>query len=137
MGMTKDQVQRAIFMAAVCSETYTQFMNPDGSFVLPSAYTLYDTIEAKSLNRIWEPFGFIIQSDTEIIVAFRGTSSTTNWIDDAMASQIPFKYIKESCLTHRGFTNIYASARKQVLSALSKLSSDKALFITGHSLAVH
>ena len=45
-----------------------------------------------------------------------------------------FKYIKDSSLTHRGFTNIYASARGQVMSALNRLPAHKTLFITGHSL---
>ncbi|WMT42161.1 lipase family protein [Paenibacillus sp. D2_2] len=129
-----EQEQRAIFLAAVCGQTYEQFSNTDGSFIVPLNYSITDTIEAKSIIDIWEPFGFILESPHEIIVAFRGTSSTTNWISDIIASQKKFKYVKENCLTHRGFTDIYSSARSQIMSTLAKLSSNKALYVTGHSL---
>ncbi|MGZ7440192.1 lipase family protein [Paenibacillus sp. TH7-28] len=134
MELNAAQVQRALLLAAVCSQTYAQFSNEDGSFVLPPGYSLFDTIEAKSLIGVWERFGFILQSPEEIVIAFRGTSSATNWIADAIASQKTCRYIKEGGLTHRGFTGIYASARKQVLSALRRLPQDKTLYVTGHSL---
>ena len=134
MGDINDQEQWAIFLAAVCGQTYAQFSNADGSFVLPANYRLNDTIEAKSINGLWERFGFILESPQEIIIGFRGTVSTTDWISDAIASQMRFKYMKEDSLTHRGFTNIYASARRDIISALAKLSPDKTLFVTGHSL---
>ncbi|MDQ0192824.1 hypothetical protein J2T20_001173 [Paenibacillus wynnii] len=124
----------AIFLAAICGQTYAQFTNIDGSFVVPQNYSVNYTIQAKSINNEWERFGFIIESPQEIIVAFRGTSSTTDWISDIIASQKSFKYIKEDCLTHRGFTDIYSTARNGILSALTKLSTDKTLYITGHSL---
>ncbi|MDH6669798.1 triacylglycerol lipase [Paenibacillus sp. LBL] len=134
MGTSMEQEQWAIFLAAICGQTYTQFTNTDGSFVLPLRYSLHDTIEANSLIGVAERFGFILESPDEIIIAFRGTLSTTDWISDAIASQKNFKYIKEPSLTHRGFTNIYASTRGQIMSALNRLPHDKTLYITGHSL---
>ncbi|MGG6311474.1 lipase family protein [Paenibacillus macerans] len=134
MQLDTAQIQRALLLAAICSQTYEQFANPDGSFVLPDSYSLYDTIEAKSLVGLWERFGFILHSPDEIVVAFRGTSSTTNWIADVIATQQKFKWSKEACLTHRGFTGIYASARRQVMSALRRLPENKTLYVTGHSL---
>ncbi|MEK3737203.1 lipase family protein [Paenibacillus sp. FSL F4-0122] len=129
-----EQGQRAIFLAAVCGQTYTQFSNIDGVFVIPLDYQLCHPIEAQSFNNVWERFGFILESPQEIIIAFRGTSTTTNWISNVLASQERFKYLKEDSLTHRGFTNIYSSARDGIFSTLSKLSPDKTLYITGHSL---
>ncbi|AHV97924.1 lipase family protein [Paenibacillus sp. 7124] len=126
--------QRAIFLAAVCGQTYTQFSNADGSFVVPLNYSVSHIIQAKSINNEWERFGFIIESPQEIIIAFRGTSSTSDWISDIIASQKRFKYIKQDCLTHRGFTDIYSSARDELIAALTRLSTDKTLYITGHSL---
>lgn len=126
--------QRAIFLAAVCGQTYTQFANTDGSFVMPLNYTIRHTIRAKSLARVWERFGFIIESPEEIIIAFRGTSTTTDWISDIIASQTSFKFMKEDGLTHRGFTHINSSARQGILSELAKLPQDKILYVTGHSL---
>ncbi|OAB44476.1 lipase [Paenibacillus glacialis] len=134
VGNNKDQEQWAIFLAAISGQTYTQFSNVDGSFVVPLNYWVSDTFEAKSLSNVWERFGFILESSQEIIIAFRGTSSRTDWISNIMASQKNFKYIKEDCLTHRGFTDIYYSTRDGIISALSRLSPDKTLYITGHSL---
>ncbi|WP_410768567.1 lipase family protein [Fontibacillus sp. BL9] len=134
MDTPSDFEKRAIFLAAVCGQTYAQFSNPDGSFVVPFDFSVTHTIQAKSITKVWEVFGFIIESPQEIIIAFRGTSSTTDWISDAIASQMRFKYIKEDCLTHRGFTHIYSSARDGIMSALTNLSPDKTLYITGHSL---
>ncbi|MNI18443.1 Lipase (class 3) [compost metagenome] len=129
-----NQEQWAIFLAAICGQTYSQFSNSDGSFVIPVNYEFCHTIQAKSFSNVWEPFGFILQSQQEIIIAFRGTSSTNDWISNVLASQKRFKYVKEDCLTHRGFTGIYSSARSEIFSTLSMLSPDKTLYITGHSL---
>lgn len=135
MSTQSDFEQRAIFLAAICGQTYAQYSNPDGSFVVPLNYSICHTIEAKSLfSKGWERFGFILESPEEIVIAFRGTSSTTDWISDVIASQKRFKYIEDDCLTHRGFTDIYASARNEIVSALSRLPSGKNLYITGHSL---
>ncbi|MEK4511335.1 lipase family protein [Paenibacillus sp. FSL K6-2524] len=134
MGNKTGEEQWAIFLAAICGQTYSQFSNSDGSFVVPLNYVVCDTIQAKSINNVWESFGFILESPQEIIIAFRGTSSTPNWISNLIASQKRIKYIKEDCLTHRGFTDIYSSARSEIISALSKLSPSKTLYITGHSL---
>ncbi|WP_438351098.1 lipase family protein [Paenibacillus sp. FA6] len=134
VGNINDHEQWAIFLAAICVQTYAQFTNTDGSFVVPSDYSVSATFEAKSFRNVWERFGFILESPKEIIIAFRGTSSTTNWISNVIASQKNFKYIKEDCLTHRGFTDIYSSTRIGIISALTRLSPDKALYITGHSL---
>jgi len=134
MGNNKAHEQRAIFLAAVCGQTYAQFASADGSFVVPLNYSVIHTILARSISNQWENFGFILESPQEIIIAFRGTISTTDWLSDIIASQKKFKYIKEDCLTHRGFTDIYASARDGIISALAGLSADKTLYVTGHSL---
>ena len=134
VGNIKDHEEWAIFLAAVCGQTYAQFASVDGSFVVPFDFQVSDSIEAKSFSNVWERFGFILESPQEIIIAFRGTSSTTNWISNIIASQKRFKYIKEDCLTHRGFTDIYSSARSEIIATLSKLSQSKNLYITGHSL---
>lgn len=132
---TKDDLEkRALFLAAVCGQTYDQFMNKDGSFVVPLNYVVRQTIEANSITSEWERFGFILESPEEIIIAFRGTISTTNWIADAIASQTRFPYLQQECYTHRGFTDIYTSARSQIISRLALMPSNKTLYVTGHSL---
>jgi triacylglycerol lipase len=132
---TKDIDERtAIFLAAVCSQTYVQYIHMDGHFVTPEFHEVAATIHAKSLVGKWERFGFILQSEDRNIVAFRGTSSTTDWISDAIATQGKYKCVPGVGLSHRGISDIYYSTRGQILTALSKLPKDKPLLITGHSL---
>lgn len=134
MAAITGQDQWAIFLAAVCGQTYDQYSSADGSFVVPINYRVHYTIEAKSINNEWERFGFILESDQNIIIAFRGTSSRTDWVSDMIASQKKFPYILEDTLTHRGFLDIYSSARLGIVAALSRMSPDKSLIVTGHSL---
>ena len=125
----------AMFLAAACSQTYAQFENADGRFVVPQGYRVAEAFEAKSFGGTWERFGFILESDDRLVLAFRGTRSTTDWISDAIASQEKYKCVKDAGSTHRGISDIYYSARPAILPALKKLApSGKWLFIPGHSL---
>jgi triacylglycerol lipase len=124
----------AIFLAAVCGQTYAHYSDPDGRFVTPDPYKVVSTFRAKSLTGVAEKFGFIMQSDNRIIVAFRGTSSATDWISDVIASQAKYRCVKGAGQSHRGISDIYYSARDQILPVLGELSSDRTLYITGHSL---
>ncbi|WP_195576515.1 lipase family protein [Paenibacillus sp. 1001270B_150601_E10] len=127
-------VQDAILLAAISGQTYVQFYNPDGSFIVPTGYRKVADIEAKSFNPFMEKFGFIIESENTIIIAFRGTSSTSDWISDLRASQVRFKALDKHSCTHRGFTEIYNSARTSIKKQLLGLSPHKSLMVTGHSL---
>ncbi|WP_391574452.1 lipase family protein [Cohnella sp.] len=124
----------AIFLAAVCSQTYAQWNNPDGAFVVPRPFEFVGEIRAKSLLGESEKFGFVLQSDTHAIIAFRGTSSTSDWASDALVSQVKFKFVRNAGMTHRGFTDIYSGARAGISSCLRRISPDKTLYVTGHSL---
>jgi triacylglycerol lipase len=124
----------AIFLAAVCNQTYAQFSHPDGQFVVPEFYEVVATFNAKSITGHTERFGFILQSEDRIIVAFRGTSSTTDWISDAIARQGKYKCVLGAGKSHIGISDIYYSARGQILTALDTLCARKSLMITGHSL---
>jgi triacylglycerol lipase len=126
--------KRAVFLAAVCGQTYVQFGNEDGGFTIPAGYSVIHVIEAKSIVQVWETFGFILESPQDIIIAFRGSSTKGDWISNINASQKKFPYTKEPCYTHRGFTGIYSSARSAILSTLRRLPQDKPLYVTGHSL---
>lgn len=124
----------AIFLAAVCSQAYAQYSHPDGQFVVPEFYEVVASFNAKSVTGHSERFGFILQSEDRIIVAFRGTSSATDWISDAIARQGKYKCVQGAGKSHLGISNIYYSAREQILTALATLSARKSLMITGHSL---
>ncbi|RAP75571.1 lipase family protein [Paenibacillus montanisoli] len=126
-------IRTAIFLAAVCGQTYVQYNN-DGLFLVPTTYRLVGQFQAASYTGNEEPFGFVLESDRAAILAFRGTSSPTDWVMDMIAQQVPFKPVKNGGYTHRGFTEVYMSARDQFLRLLDQVPKDKPLFVTGHSL---
>lgn len=132
-GSTID-IRTAIFLAAVCGQTYTQYNN-NGYFLVPDSYRVVGPFNASSFTGNEEPFGFVIESPQAVILAFRGTSSPTDWVTDMIAQQTIFKPLsKKSVMTHRGFTEVYMSARDQIFQLLDQVPSDKPLFVTGHSL---
>lgn len=124
----------AIFLAAVCSQTYAQFNDAEGRYVIPEFYEQAASFSAKSITGQMETFGFILESKDRIIIAFRGTSTTTDWISDAIAIQSNYRCVPNSGKSHKGMSDIYYSARKAILSSLDKLPAHKKLMITGHSL---
>lgn len=124
----------SIFLAAMCSQSYGQLGKGSENVILPRNYRMVSSFTATSALSGKEPFGFIAESDRQIVIVFRGTSSTSDWISDAIASQTVYPYAKDGGLVHKGFLDIYNSARKQILSTMSKLSPRKTLYLTGHSL---
>lgn len=126
--------RRALFLAAVCRQTYAQFGNTDGAFILPRNYGVAGTFQAKLFGKFKETFGFILETDDNIVIAFRGTSSPVDWIADMIARQQKFPFVRNAGWTHEGFTAIYRSARKQIFAILNRLPGHKKLYITGHSL---
>lgn len=124
----------ALFLAAVCSQTYLQFTNPSGLFLVPRNYTLVGTFKAKAYDQTEEAFGFLLTSEQSSVLAFRGSGSAVDWVSDFIAQQTPYRPVKNSGYTHKGFTDIYMSARDQILTLMEQLPADKPLFITGHSL---
>jgi triacylglycerol lipase len=133
-GTNKFDCGTALFLAAVCGQTYAQFHNPHGLFVVPEGYKLAATFEATPFGGSKELFGFILQSDASCVVAFRGTSTFGDSISDAIARQTKFRFVRGAGYTHTGFTDLYGSARKKIMSVLRKLRARKRLYVTGHSL---
>ncbi|MEK8127930.1 lipase family protein [Paenibacillus filicis] len=134
MSSSPFDTRNAIFLAAVCGQTYSQFDNQDGTFVLPHGYRLIASFKASSFMGSEAWFGFITESADRIIIAFRGTNTRPEWISNSIARQTPYPFLSDSGLVHSGFLDIYRTARKSILSALRKLPEDRKLFITGHSL---
>ncbi|MDF2652899.1 MAG: lipase class 3 [Paenibacillus sp.] len=124
----------AIFLAAMCSQSYILLANGPESVIMPHNYRMVSSFKATSILSEKEFFGFIAESDAQIVIVFRGTHTTSDWISDAIARQIQFPYTKEQCFVHEGFLDIYRSARKSIVTALNKLATEKTLYITGHSL---
>ncbi|WP_225442681.1 lipase family protein [Paenibacillus lycopersici] len=126
-------LRTAIFLAAVCSQTYVQYDN-GGLFLTPDTYSLVGPFSAASYAGDEELFGFVLESERGVILAFRGTISPTDWITDMMAQQTAFKPLGKGCMTHRGFTEVYMSARDAIFKLLNQTAKGKPLFVTGHSL---
>lgn len=124
----------AIFLAAACGQTYNQFADPEGGFVLPAGYTCTTEFSGRPLAGGKERFGFVMESDRAVVVAFRGTDTKADWISDLIARQTKFGYVPGAGNTHLGFTQIYDSTRDQILRVLKETSPEKTLLVTGHSL---
>jgi triacylglycerol lipase len=130
--ITMLNVNLAIFLAQCCKLTYDEFQNK-GNFNVPLGYNLITTFKGDSSSNK-ELFGYIMESDDSIVVAFRGTVTDPDWIMDAEAYQTPFPYVLNGGAVHRGFLHIYSSCRNKILNTLKKCSNHKTLYITGHSL---
>ncbi|MBJ6361351.1 Mbeg1-like protein [Paenibacillus sp. GCM10012307] len=127
-------MKTTLFLAAVCDQTYTQFHNRDGTFIMPEGYHLVGDMTGTSYKSARERFGFVIASDKAAVIAFRGTGTATEWISDLIARQTDYRYVKDGGMTHQGFTDIYRSLRGQLVELVSKVPSGLPLFVTGHSL---
>jgi triacylglycerol lipase len=82
-----------------------------------------------------EPFGFCARdrAGTGCLV-FRGTSSTSDWADDADADQRPYDLVPNYGQVHDGFLKLYTSMRTDVLHELDSVGPLNELRVTGHSL---
>ncbi|MGO4886210.1 lipase family protein [Anaerobacillus sp. MEB173] len=118
-----------ILLAAVCYQANMR-IHRGGKYRRPKGFQ-----EVISLDSIAYPLaGFIIESSSEIIVAFRGTEEPIDVLADLDWVQVPFPFVSDSGRTDRGFTRDYQSVRKDVIKTLKNLHPDKRLYITGHSL---
>ncbi|WP_139992811.1 lipase family protein [Paenibacillus paridis] len=127
-------LRTALFLAAVCGQTYMQYNNKDGLFLVPRGYSLVSEFTAKAYDNSEERFGFVLTSERASVLAFRGSGSAVDWVSDFIAQQTVYRPVKNSGLTHKGFTDIYMSARVQIIEILKQLPTQKPLFVTGHSL---
>jgi triacylglycerol lipase len=126
----------AILLAAMCHQSNQLIENEKGEIILPKRFKLIHTIYAFAgvEEPEAEPFGFIAESNNEIVIAFRGTDSFKDNESDQDLYQVEYPFVENVGKTHRGFTCIYQSARNEMMRELMKLSRDKKLFITGYSL---
>lgn len=127
-------LRTALFLAAVCGQTYLQYNNKDGLFLVPRTYSLVSEFTARAYDNSDERFGFVLTSERASVLAFRGSGSAVDWVSDFIAQQTTYRPVKNTGLTHKGFTDIYMSARSQILDIMKQLPPDRPLFITGHSL---
>ncbi|NOV02494.1 lipase family protein [Paenibacillus planticolens] len=127
-------IRTAIFLAAMCKQSYELLEKGPEGVILPRNYRMVSPFTATSILSRKELFGFIAESDRQIVIVFRGTYGASDWISDAIARQTVFPYAKDGGLVHKGFLDIYNSARKQIMAVTAKLSARKTLYLSGHSL---
>jgi len=73
----------ALFLAAICGQTHVQFSNKEtGFFILPDEYKLIGAITTSDIGIDNDRFGFIIVSKRCSRLAFRGTSTSLDWVYD-------------------------------------------------------
>lgn len=121
-----------LLLADCCIESYHQFKN-NGDFQIPPSFKLVTPFEATVFSK-QNLFGYIIESDTTIIITFRGTQTEREWLADFDIQTIKFPYVSKECFIHEGIFKIYQSCRDTILTHLNKLSPEKEVLITGHSL---
>jgi Predicted lipase len=126
--------EEAIFLAAMIFQSYRLFAKEP--VILPKCFEIRYTICA--LAGVEEPeaevFGFVAESQDEIVIAFRGTRTFKDNETDQDLYQVPYCFVNNAGKTHHGFTCTYQSARDGLIRELNKLSATKRLFIAGHSL---
>lgn len=120
-------------MAGFCYQTYPLFNQQQ--LTLPAGFELKASFKGQAgvTEKSEENFGFLAESADRLVLAFRGSDSTPNLDSDLDLFQIPYPYVKNAGLSHRGITRVYQSLREEVI-ALIRQSGDKPLYITGHSL---
>ncbi len=86
-------------------------------------------------------FGFILKSDNQNILAFRGTQTADEWLIDFTAVQVPVplgwfdsKYDFKEAKMHLGFLIQYVFLYKQINAGVGLLDHGRPLSVTGHSL---
>lgn len=124
----------SILLSAMIYQSYQLFEKEP--LVLPKGYSLRYTIRA--LAGVEDPeaevFGFIAESQDQIIVIFRGTRTFKDNESDQDLYQVPYPFVRNAGKTHRGFTCLYQSTRNELIGELTKLYAAKRILVAGHSL---
>src|SRR4029077_13956707 len=95
----------ALKLASACKLAYTQLDDP-GQFGPPPGYRIEAQFDANVLGN-QESIGFLMSSNTDAVLAFRGTDDFPDAIADIRAIQIPYPYDPGAGMSHAGFTGIY------------------------------
>lgn len=121
----------ALDLLYACVLAYKQYAQ-GGTFDVPEGYRLIKSFKASAVG-VQEWFGFMLESDEAIVIAFRGTQSEADWIADARIRQRPYPYNQQAGLVHEGFLAVYESCRDEIFETYKSLPT-KPIYITGHSL---
>ena len=81
--------------------------------------------------------GFVLESPRDTIIAFRGTKSAIEWIEDAAIFQVPYVAANGETIgrVHGGFLEAYRALQGPTPLEIARgLDPSKPIYITGHSL---
>jgi triacylglycerol lipase len=79
---------------------------------------------------------FVASTNSQILVAFRGTASRHNWITDLTVRRIKLLWAGRFIKVHEGFHTALESVYDKIIEEIEKISGDanKIIYVTGHSL---
>jgi len=92
---------------------------------LPAPWKLIATIQPDN-------FGFVATSGSICAIAFRGTETKGEWIEDFDGLAVPNQFGRG--MVHQGFQDQYSKLRASILAAVAQVPLQGHLWITGHSL---
>jgi triacylglycerol lipase len=121
----------ALSLAAACQLAYQMMADPNAA--APDGYQVQARFTADLFGQM-EVIGYVMSSAANVVLAFRGTDSTPDFISDISYAEVDFPFVPASGQVHEGFLGVYQSCRAQILPALQALPAQLPLFITGHSL---
>jgi predicted lipase len=141
-------ITQAVKLGDFVQAAYQLFFDNDPpDFTPPAGYTLVSKIYADDITDDvpdFMVFGFVARSDSDVVVAIRGTEGVFEWIKNVFFGLVPFPFVANAGSTEQGFTNFYSTLRtgpdntqQRVVDALGALVADGSVStvrITGHSL---
>jgi len=126
-------------MSAFCSPIEQRLQN------WTCSWCLYDPVPVPPLTNITivetpgagmgKVYGYVGLSDEAIIVAFRGSSTTSNWIADFEFLHVPYPTVK-GAFVHQGFYDSYLTVSDIIVPTALKLQQlhNLPIICVGHSL---
>jgi triacylglycerol lipase len=88
-------------------------------------------------NKTTDTQGFMLPVEKGLIISFRGTQQTVDWITDINGFQevIPYDNPSSDIRVHRGFVGAYKSVRQKIHSYINSSTSPIInIWVCGHSL---
>jgi triacylglycerol lipase len=133
----KSIIKNALFLLACCGQTRN--LGNRFRFVIPKKVG-YRLVRIFRLPKRygWEAFGYLLESEQNLMLAFKGTSIRLFDLSiDLNLYQTSFPYVRGVGKTHEGFTYLYSLLREQILAEIQRLARrqpKRELYITGYSL---
>lgn len=133
----------ALKLAQLCEASYKQRKAHEHGkpWKKPRGYTIAAVMEGVYEN-VSLPIGFVAENKKQIVVAWRGTATLEEWIEDVKFDQVPCTFVSEKAKASLGDMELYTTGRSDnhpspqsvVMDYLKTADTRKTLYVTGHSL---